>query len=194
MTFRPLAVLALAAVLVAPPAVAGPAGWTGHLAIGYTRMSHDGDAPGGSLSVGAGIAQPLSPRLSLGPSVGYHLLGALNPVRGSLAATVDHSALDVMIMVHVQPALGPLGRVSLGAGLVHGRADLSSAGGGAAFSDLALAETAPGVGLDVTLMSSRPRPVRVGLEGFLRRGFFGRGPEREQDTWTLAGARLAFHY
>jgi hypothetical protein len=84
--------------------------------------------------------------------------------------------------------LGPIGRISIGPALLSARADLSTAGGGAAFSDLAVEEVAAGIAMDATLIQRSSAPVRVGLELGTRVGFL---PE---EAWTLATARLAIHY
>ena len=49
-------------------------------------------------------------------------------------------------------------------------------------------ENALGFGLDATLMQKKVAPVRVGFELGTRVGLL------KQETWTLATARLAFHY
>jgi hypothetical protein len=190
MTHRIAAVLALVVSLAGPAAVcAAPfEDWGGHLAIGYARLFRD-PAPGGSLSMGAGVDRAVVPGWRAGVSVGYHLLGSENHLRGSLAATVDYSLFDAALLAHWQPAWrGPVGRVSFGPALMSARADLSSAGGGAAFLDLAVDKVAAGAAVDVTLMSRGTAPVRLGLELGGRVGFL------PSDTWTVADARLAIHY
>jgi hypothetical protein len=79
-------------------------------------------------------------------------------------------------------------RLGFGPALLSARADLSAAGGGAGFSDLAVAETAAGAALDATVMRRTAAPVRVGFEIGTRIGFLA------EETWTLATVRLTFHY
>jgi hypothetical protein len=160
----------------------------GHLAIGYAKLFVS-DAPGGSLSVQAGIDHPLVRGARLGLDFGYHLLGSRNVESGSLAAGLDYSAFTTALLVHWVPNhLGPVGRLSLGPALVNAHVDLSTSGGGAAFAPYAVDETAPGVAFAATIISKREMPVRTGLELGATLGFL------EQETWTLASARLVFHY
>ena len=81
-----------------------------------------------------------------------------------------------------------MGRVSFGPAVMSARAELSTSGGGAGFSDLAVERSAAGAALEVTLISRSESPVRVGLEVGGRTAFL---PGQD---WTLASARLAFHY
>jgi hypothetical protein len=81
-----------------------------------------------------------------------------------------------------------LGRISIGPALVGARAELSTSGGGLAFSNLAVEETAPAAVVYATLLSRRETPVRVGFEASFRRVFL------EHDDWALGTVRLAFHY
>src|SRR5262245_35135486 len=46
--------------------------WKGHLAVGYAKLFAT-DAPGGSLSVGAGMDRAVGRDLSAGVDIGYHL-------------------------------------------------------------------------------------------------------------------------
>jgi hypothetical protein len=179
---------------------AGLAEWNGHLGIGYAKLfAHDRDprsilgqeqrqTPAGSLSLAAGADYPITRSLRGGIGIGYHLLGSRTLVRGSQFANVDYSVFDVALLAHWIPMAGPVGRVSFGPALISSHADLSTGGGGASFSDLAVSETAPGFALDATLMPRSDAPVRVGLELGTRVGFL------EQEIWTLATARFAFHY
>lgn len=185
----PCALLLLA--LACAPAAAAPLrleNVTGHLAMGYARLFAT-EAPAGSFSLAGGLDYTLAPDWKAGLSLGLSLLGSRTVERGSLLANVDYSLFEAVAFAHWQPgALGPLGRLSFGPGLFTARAELSTAGGGASFSDLARDETVPGFGFDATLMRRKPSPVRVGLELGARVVFL------ERETWTLAGARLAFHY
>ena len=109
--------------------------------------------------------------------------------RGSLVAGVDYSVFEAVAFLHWIPErLGPVGIVSVGPGLMSARAELSTSGGGAGFSDLAVEKLAPAAALDVTLIQRSNAPVRVGIELGTRVGFL------PSDTWTLATARVAFHY
>jgi len=77
--------------------------------------------------------------------------------RGSLGASVDYSALDLLAMAHWKPeGLGPVARIAMGAGLFHAGGQLSVAGGGGlSFIDLARDENVLGLGADVTFMRKR---------------------------------------
>ncbi len=182
---------AIAATLaLAGAACAGPKleSIGGHVGVGGAKLFVS-DAPGGSLSASAGLDVPLLPDWRIGLDLGFHLLGGRNVERGSLAASVDYSQVDLLLMTHWQPkGLGPVGRVSFGPGIVHGNAEVSASGAAVAFEDLARGENALGFGLDATLMSKRPMPVRVGLELSSRLGLL------DEETWTLFGARLVFHF
>ena len=68
------------------------------------------------------------------------------------------------------------------------RGELSTSGGGAAFSDLAVEEVAPGAALDVTVISRSASPVRVGLEVGGRVAFL------DGENWSLASVRATFHF
>ena len=182
--------LAMLALGVAAPAAAANliAPVRGHVGVGYTRLFVS-EAPGGSLSVEGGLDYPVRSGLRVGLSLGYHLLGSRTEERGSLIASLDYTALTTALQAHWTPAsLGPVTRISAGPALFNGNVELSTAGGGAMFSDLAKSETAFGLALDATMMKAAESPVRVGFELGTRLGFF------EDDTWTLATARLVFHY
>lgn len=187
------------AVLLPGVASAGFPEWNGHLGIGYTKLFVHGrdqalegeeapQTPAGSLSLAGGVDYPITSSLRAGIDIGYHLLGSLTHVRGSLFATVDYSVFDVALLAHWTPPAGPVARVSLGPALVSAHADLSTGGGGAAFSDLAVAETVPGVAFEATLMKRAAAPVKVGLSLGARMGWL------EHENWTLATGRFVFHY
>ena len=160
----------------------------GHLSVGVSQLFVS-DSPGGSLSVGGGLDVPLGGQFRIGPAIGYHLLGSRTVDRGSLNANVDYSVFEAAALLHwLPPRLGPVGRVSAGPALFLASAELSTSGGAAAFSDLAVGEAVPGLAYEVTLMRRAPAPVRVGLELGGRTGFLA------STTWTVASARLAFHY
>ena len=185
-----LAVLAasIAGLLPAPASASFVSEANGYLAVGFAQL-FVADAPGGSLSVTGGAAYPITRRLGVGAEIGYHLLGSRNVERGSLVAGVDYSVCEAVAFLHWIPErLGPVGIVSVGPGLMSARAELSTSGGGAGFSDLAVEKLAPAAALDVTLIQRSNAPVRVGIELGTRVGFL------PSDTWTLATARVAFHY
>ncbi|MBI5709563.1 MAG: hypothetical protein HZC42_04550 [Candidatus Eisenbacteria bacterium] len=184
----------VAALLALAPAAAGAAGRLesvgGHLAVGYAKL-FTAEAPGGSLSLAGGLDYPLSATLRAGVDIGYHLLGSRIVERGSLFASVDYSLFETEALVHWQPrSLGPVARLSAGPALLAANGTLSTAGGGAGFSDLAVDELAGGFALGATLMSRRPTPVRLGLDLGARVAFLS----RRHETWTLAIARVAVHY
>jgi hypothetical protein len=171
----------------AAPARADLAAWNGHMSVGYAKLFAT-DAPGGSLSLAAGVDHPITSGIRGGVAIGFHLLGTRTVTRGSLFANVDYSVLEVAALAHWMPRRGPVSRLSFGPALFSGHADLSTSGGGAAFSDLAVAETAAGAAVDATIMQRALAPVRVGLELGTRVGFL------TEETWTVATARLVFHY
>ncbi len=184
------ALVVLGMVAVAPVVRAAPfSDLQGHLAVGYAKL-FSGDAPGGSLSVGAGLDLPIVRGLRAGIDIGYHLLGTRTVERGSFFASVDYSVFEVDALAHWQPpSAGPLARVSLGPGLVAAHADLSTAsGGGAAFSDLAVSETAPAIVGQLSFMTRRATPVRMGVEVGVRTAFL------ERDNWTVGDLRVVAHY
>lgn len=160
----------------------------GHLAVGYAKLFAQ-DAPGGSISLALGLDYRLARDWRAGLDVDYDLLGSTNTERGSLFATLDYNTTMVAALVHWTPQmLGPVARVSFGPALMNSHADLSTSGGGAAFSDLAVHETAPAAALAVTLMSKRVSPVRLGAEIGTRIGFLA------NETWTLLQLRAAVHF
>ena len=160
----------------------------GSIGVGYSRLFLE-HAPGGSLSATAGLSLPIRGAWSAGVGVGFHLLGSRNVLRGSLLAGVDYSLFEAGLFAHWSPeGLGPVGRISLGPEIMSARAELSTSGGGAGFRDLAVEQAAAGVGLDVTMISRRPSPVRLGLELGERYAFL------PGDDWSVATARLVFHY
>lgn len=161
----------------------------GYMSIGYSKLFIE-DAPGGSLSADAGITHALVKNdLDLGVAVGFHLLGSRTVKRGSLLASVDYSAFEADLLLHWNPTmLGPVRRISAGPALVSARGDLSTSGGGAAFSDLAVEDVAPGVAFDVSVLPNSSGPVRVGIELSARHAWI------EGESWTITSARLAFHY
>jgi len=176
----------LALACCAAPSIASAADLLrGHLAVGYAKLLNRG-APGGSMMVGAGVDLPVRGTLRAGADVGFALLGSRIVERGSLAADLDYSLFEAVAFAHWKPPDGPL-RVSLGPGLFHVRADLSSSGP-AAFSDLAVEETAPGAALGVTLMTRRESLLRAGFELGVRAVWLPDG------TWTVALGRLTVHY
>ena len=174
------------ACLLGGPAHAGLADWNGHLAIGYAKLFTDA-APAGSISLGAGVERPITPELSLGADLGYHLLGSRTVVRGSLFANVDYSVFEAAALLTWRPPGLPL-RLGAGPGLFSVHADLSTSGGGLAFTDLAVAETAGGVAANATWIARHPALLKVGLDVGARVAFL------PDETWTLAVTRVSFHY
>jgi hypothetical protein len=193
--------LSAAALLVtlATPAVAGLSDkLQGHLSLGYGKLIIT-EAPGGSLSFAAGLDYPLAAAWRAGVEFEYSLLGTRLIERGSQAGELDYSVFDVLALLHWTPPRGPVGNVSLGPGVFHARADLTSSAP-AAFDDLAVERTAAGVALSVTLMPRSAAPVRGGLELGVRTMWLpdprhlwmpGGLPE---DSWTLVSGRLTVHY
>lgn len=196
--------LAAVAMLALPrdAAALDPNRIDGHVALGYSQLFIP-DSPGGSLSIAAGIDVPLVERLSAGARIGFALLGSRALEEGSAVANLDYSAFEAALMLHWVPdGWGPIGRVGVGPALVSARAELSTSGGGIAFTPEAIEEVAPGVAFDLTLMSTRPSPVRAGIQlGVVHA--FGVGPSRPIDDpsapepdqgWTIGSIRLAIHY
>ena len=188
---------------VTAPARGGIEGWSGHLSIGYAKLFISGDrvtasctdapgaldAPSGSLSVTGGVDYPVTRGLRAGVDLGYHLLGSHTIECGSLLANLDYSVFEAALSIHWIPDhWGPLGRISAGPALLSARADLSTAGGGAAFGPFAVEEAAPGVAAKATLIPRSLALVRVGLELGATVGFLPR------ETWTIGSARVAIHY
>jgi hypothetical protein len=185
-----VAVLGVLGLAIAAPAHAGLklAEWRGHLAAGYSHLFID-DAPGGSLSVAAGVDYPASETMRFGVDIEYHLLGSKTVQEGSLLADVDYSQLDLVGLVHWSPGFtGPISRISAGVGVFHANASLATSGGGAAFSHFAVDEVVPGVSLSANLMSRKPSTLKLALE------VGGRVALVEDETWSMALARVAVHY
>jgi hypothetical protein len=184
--------LAIAATLMAlaGPSAARPrlADLRGHLLLGYAKL-FAGEAPGGSLSIGAGVEHPLRGSLGVGLDVGYHLLGSRTLVQGTLSSGLDYSVFEALAQVHwATPGGGPQVVLSGGPGLFVARANLASSPIGAVFSSRAVEETRPGLALGAIVTQRRASPVRVGFEAGLRI------VPLDSDTWTLATARLAILY
>lgn len=184
-----LAVLALG--LAAPASRAGGLrleGWRGHLSVGYSKLFADSLAPGGSFGVSGGVDYPIAPALRLGPALGYHLLGSTTVEQGSLGATVDYNLLEGALLLAWLPASGPVARVAAGPALGSARAELSTAGGGLAFRDLARNEVKGGFAAEVTVL---PRHLQVVAPGFEigMRWFPVSG-----HAWTLLTARATVHF
>lgn len=179
----------LAALLLAGPTHASPfRDLGGHLSAGYGKLFTEDESPSGSLSVGAGLDVPLAAGFRAGIEIGFHLLGSRTVERGSLLASIDYTVLEAALLAHWSPRLGVLQRVSLGPALLAARGELSTAGAGVGFSDLAVEETAPGFAAAVTVGSSREAAVRLGVEVAVRQGYL------EDDTWTIATLRGVVRY
>jgi hypothetical protein len=183
-------VLAIAGAALAPVARAEGrlAKMRGYMEVGYAKLLSD-PSPGGSFSMGAGVDYPVGDRFRIGLAFGYELLGTKTVERGSFAAEVDYSMVEVLALTHWTPTfLGPLHRITLGPGIFNPQGILNVQAGGAGFSDLAVNEWAPGFALDGTLIQGHVTPVRVGLETGIRVAYL------KGATWTTAQIRLAFHY
>ncbi len=189
----PLAAALLVALLIgAGPSRAHAAprldAWKGHIAFGYAKVFSDSLAPAGSLSVAGGVEYPLSERWRLGPSLSFDLLGSSSTRRGSVPAQLDYSLFDAALLLTCLPAHGPFTRISAGPGLASARAELSVAGGGAAFGDLTVGEVKPEFALDATMMPRSMTIVAVGAE------FGARLVPVTQGLWAMFTARLAIHF
>jgi hypothetical protein len=187
-------ILALAAALAlmtaAMPSAAGPklADVRGHVFLGYSKL-FDATAPGGSLSIGAGVEQPVSRRLRAGVDVGYHLLGSRTLKQGSLSTGLDFSVVEALAQLYWSPGgRGAWATLSGGPGLFMARANLGSSSVGASFSSDAVEQTRLGLALGVTASPSSAAPVRMGLHAGLRL------IPLESSTWTIATARVAILY
>lgn len=195
MTRSRLIPLALLAVLVTTAALARPAAaymkldeWKGHVTFGYSKLVSDSLAPAGSISVSAGVDYPLSAQWRLGPTLAFNLLGSSQTKRGSVNAGLDYGMFDVALMATYLPKRGPLTHVSIGPGVALARAELSVAGGGAAFGDLTVGETKPELAVDMTLGPHMSSVVGIGLE------LGTRIVPVSQGTWSVWSARFAIHY
>jgi hypothetical protein len=198
-----LALVASALAGAAPRASA--ATWSemeGHMTVGYAKLFAD-QAPAGSVSFSGGLDLPVTDTWRAGFGLGVSLLGTRNEIRGSLSATVDYSTFEALAYGHwLAPRLGPIERISFGVGLMTARAEISSAGGGAAFLDLARDEIVPAIAIEATLMPRGPSPVRAGLEIGTRIGFLRdleiqatlNNAAISSEVWAVASARLAIYY
>jgi hypothetical protein len=192
MIHRRVLILAIAAALIAAavPSAAGPrlADVRGHLLLGYAKLFAS-QAPGGSLSVGAGADLPVSGGLRAGLDLGYHLLGSQTLVQGTLSTGLDYSLFEALAQLHWAPGSGePQVILAGGPGLFVARANLASSPVGASFSHHAIEESSPGFALSATVARRRLSPVRIGLEAGLRI------VPLDAETWTLATARIAILY
>lgn len=181
-----VALVALATSVHAGPVRLQP--WRGHLSVGYSKLFSDSLAPGGSFSLAVGLDYPVGARVRVGPTVGYHLLGSNTVERGSLSATVDYSLLEGAMLVSWLPARGPVARLSAGPAVGSAHAELSTAGGGLGFRDLAVGEVKGGLALETTFLSRRQTVVAPGFEAGLR--WF---PVSGHD-WIVVTARATVHY
>ena len=182
------AVLALACAAAPARAAMKLDAWRGHVGIGFAGIVSDSLAPGGSLSVGAGVDDPLGAAWRLGPALSFDLLGSSTVTRGSIRAGLDYSVFETALLLTYLPSHGPVARWSFGPGVASPKAELSIAGGGAGFSDLTVGEIKPELALDATLMSRHMPVVAVGAE------FGARFIPTSQGPWTLITGRLAIHY
>lgn len=160
----------------------------GYLSVGYARLFVS-DAPGGSMSVGGGVDYPVAERVRVGVGIGFHLLGSRTVEQDSVTAGLDYSAFEALATAHLALRhAGPLAQVSLGAGILSARAELSSGGSGAAFSKFAVEHVGFALGADAEALSPASSPVRAGLALGMRVAFL------PHDTWTLGLLRVVVHY
>ena len=162
--------------------------WHGHVAFGYSKLASDSLAPAGSISVAAGVDYPLSAQWRLGPTLAFNLLGSSQTRRGSVNAGLDYGMFDVALMASYLPRHGPISHLAFGPGLALARAELSVAGGGAAFGDLTVGEAKPEFAADLTLGPRTNSVVGIGLE------LGTRIVPVSQGTWSVWSARFAIHY
>jgi len=181
-------VLALAGAAMPARAAMSLDAWKGHVAIGYSVVESDTLAPGGSLSVSAGVDYPLASKWRLGPALSFDLLGSSSATRGSIRAGFDYSLFETAMLFSYLPSRGPVERWSFGPGIASPRADISVAAGGAGFEDLAVGEVKGEFALDATLMSRHQPVVAAGAELGVR------VIPTSQGMWTLLTARLAVHF
>lgn len=163
----------------------------GHAAIGFGRLftSDTTATPGGSISIGGGVDYPLTPKLSAGLDVGYHLLGSRTLTQGTLTSGIDYSVFEALALLHWTPLdHGPQLVVSAGPGLFSARGSLAPTSVGASFSPQAVEQTRLGAGLGLAVTRRRPAPVRVGIE------LGARIVPLEHFTWTVASARILMLY
>ena len=189
----PAALLMLALALglfTARPAAAYMklAAWNGHVAFGYSKLASDSLAPVGSISVSAGVDYPLSSQWRLGPTLAFNLLGSSQARRGSVNAGLDYGMFDVALMAAYAPKKGPLTSMAFGPGVALARAELSIAGGGAAFGDLTVSEAKPEFAADLTFGPRIHSVVGVGLE------LGTRIVPVTQGTWSVWSARFAIRF
>jgi hypothetical protein len=188
---RPRARAALAALLALLAATGAAhaatlADMRGHLGLGYAKLMNQG-APGGSLGIGAGVEMSVLSDMDLGAELGFDLLGGNTHERGSVSADLDYSLIEGLLLLHWMPARGPFNRVSLGPGIFHARAALST-GAPALFQDLPVDETAPGMGGGLEFGPKGKKTVKAGVEVAARAVWL------EHETWTVGLARLVVHY
>jgi hypothetical protein len=162
--------------------------WRGHVAIGFGAIVSDSLAPGGSVSVAAGVDYPLGAKWRVGPTLSIDLLGSSTVTRGSIRAGLDYSLFETALLFTYLPARGPVGRLSFGPGMASPRAELSISAGGAGFSDLTVGEVKPELAMDVTFMPRRMPVVAVGAE------LGARFIPTSQGAWTLLTGRISVHY
>ena len=158
----------------------------GHLGLGYAKLMNQG-APGGSLGIAAGVEMSVLSDLDLGAELGFDLLGGNTHERGSVSADLDYSLIEGLLLLHWMPERGPFNRVSLGPGIFHARAALTT-GAPAMFQDLPVDETAPGMGVGLELGPKGKKTVKAGVEVAARSVWM------EHETWTVGLARLVVHY
>ena len=181
---RILLLVAMASFAARPAVALSLSEVGGHLGVGYAQLLNE-NTPGGSLGFGAGVDIPVLPSLRAGVDLGFDLLGSQVVERGSYSADVEYSLFEAFALLHWVPTKA--WRVSLGPGLAHARADLSSSAP-VAFEDLAVSEAAPGGSFSIQWLMGSQSPLRVGVEVGARTAWM------ESETWTVMLGRLMVHY
>ena len=159
----------------------------GHLGVGYEKLMIS-DAPGGSIGFGAGVDYPVASRFHAGVDLGFSFYGTQSVERGSFNANLDYSSVEAIAFLHWTSNWGPLARVSVGPGITHVRAAISTAVGGASFLDLARDENGATAAVDLSFMKQKPAPVRVALIVSGRQVFL------PGEDWPHFAIRLGFYY
>ena len=160
----------------------------GHLSVGYGKLFVQ-DAPGGSVSFGAGVDTPINDVLRVGIDIDYHLFGTSTIVRDPVRAEVDYSLFDADAALNWEPEnLWHVHTISLLAGVYAAHATIGSETGGNTFLDVPRDEIVPGGGFALTFLPKHEAPVRLGFEFATHVVFLA------EETWTVVTARAAVHY
>lgn len=182
-----LLVACAVALAAAAPARAGVfTGLRGHIGLGYARLL-TADGPGGSLGGAVGLDRPVTPTIRAGLEIGAALLGTRTVEDSAQVAELDYNLLEVLALVHWRPGSGPIGRVSLGAGVFAPRVEQSSAAP-ASFESYTLRGARAGMAAAVSLMPHDQRPLAAGVELGLRYIVV------PGDDWLVSHLRFVVHY